>query len=97
MLNLSTIGYISVIVVFSIVVDIVRFISLTILVPPGNTSVSRQSTQSNNDVDEVVDKATTGELWRDHERKGTYKSVAPRNWKIPFMAKKVPMISPFIA
>ena len=51
----------SVIVLFSIAVNVVRLISLTILVPPGNPSVSHQPSESNKDVDQVVDKTTAGE------------------------------------
>ena len=51
----------SVIVLFSITVDVVRFISLTILVPPGNTNVSKQTNESNQYIDKIVDKTTAGE------------------------------------
>ena len=51
----------SVIVFLSITVDVVRFISLTILVPPGNTTISKQTNENNKDIDEVVDKTTAGE------------------------------------
>ena len=54
----------SVIVLFSIAVDVVRFISLTILVPPGYPGISHQSSESNEDVDKVVDKTTAGERRR---------------------------------
>ena len=51
----------SVIILLSIAVDVVRFISLTILVPPGNTTVSKQTNENNKDIDEIVDKTTAGE------------------------------------
>ena len=43
-----------VIVLFSIAVDVVRLISLTILVPPGNPSVSHQPSESNRNIDQTV-------------------------------------------
>ena len=52
---------ISVIVLFSIAVYVVRFISLTILVPPSNPSVSHQTSESNQDIGKIVDKTTAGE------------------------------------
>ena len=51
----------SVAVVFSIEMDVVRFISLTILVPLGNTGVSHQSTESYKDIGKVINITTTGE------------------------------------
>ena len=51
----------SVIVLLSIAVNVVRLISLTILVPPGNPRVSHQSNESNKNIDEVVDKTTARE------------------------------------
>ena len=51
----------SVIILLSIAVDVVRFISLTILVPPGNTTESKQTNESNSDIDKIVDKTTAGE------------------------------------
>ena len=52
---------ISVIVLFSIAVNVVRFISLTILVPPSNPSVSHQTNECNQDINKIVDKTTAGE------------------------------------
>ena len=54
---------ISIVVLFSIAVDIVRFISLTIPVSPGNPrlSVSHQTNDCNNNIDKIVHKTTTGE------------------------------------
>ena len=51
---------ISVVVLFSIAVDVIRFISLTILVSPGNPGVSHQTNDSNNDIDKIVHKTTAG-------------------------------------
>ena len=51
----------SVIVLFSIAVNVVRFISLTILIPPRNTTVSKQTNESNQDIDKIVHKTTAGE------------------------------------
>ena len=51
----------SVIVLLSIAIDVIRFISLTILVPPGNTNVSKQTNESNSNIDKVVDKTTARE------------------------------------
>ena len=42
-----------VLILFSIAVDVVRFISLTILIPPGHPSVSHQTNDSNNDIDKI--------------------------------------------
>ena len=42
------------------VVDVIGFISLTMLVPPGNTTVNKQTNDSNCDIDEIVDKTTAG-------------------------------------
>ena len=47
-----------VVVFFSIAVDVVWFISLTILVPPGNPTVSHQTDDNNNDIDKIVHKTT---------------------------------------
>ena len=52
---------ISIVILFSITVDVVRFIFLTILVSPGNLGVSQQTNDSNNDIDKIVHKATAGE------------------------------------
>ena len=51
----------SVIVLFSVAVDVVRLISLTILVPPGNPSVSHQPSERNKDIDQIVDKTSARE------------------------------------
>ena len=50
-----------IIVLLSIAVNVVRFIFLTILVPPSNPSVSHQTNESNQDIDKIVHRTTAGE------------------------------------
>ena len=49
-----------IVVLLSITVNVVMFISLTILVPPSNPSVSHQTNESNQDIDKIVHKTTAG-------------------------------------
>ena len=49
------------IVLFSIAIDFVRFISHSILVLPSNTCVSHYPNKGYDDIDKIVDKTTAGE------------------------------------
>ena len=49
------------IILFSIVIDVVRFISLSIMVLPSNTCVSHYPSKGYNGIDKIIDTTTAGE------------------------------------
>ena len=67
------------IVLFSIAIDVVRFISLSILVLPSNTCVSHYPNKGYDGIDKIVDKTTAGETVFHLNAKGRYVITTPSN------------------
>ena len=69
------------IVLFSIVIDVVRFISHSILVLPSNTCVSHYPNKGYDGIDKIVDKTTTGKTVHNIPSKGKKASYYKRAYK----------------